>query len=93
MTVLPLAALNDTVTVTLPASSATVTSATLNAGGGSSSVIVTVASASLIEAWATPLRVKVNVSSCSSVVSWVIGTCTVPDVSPASTVNDPDVAV
>ena len=93
MTVLPLGALNDTVTVTLAAPSLTVSSATLSDGGGSSSVIVTVASPSLIEAWATPLSVKVNISSCSSVVSWVIGTCTVPDMSPASMVSIPEVAV
>ena len=93
MTVLPLGALNDTVTVTLAAPSLTVSSATLSDGGGSSSVIVTVASPSSMVALDSPLSVNLNVSSSSSVVSSLIVTETVLDMSPAANDSIPDAVV
>ena len=93
MTVLALAALNDTVTVTLPPPSPTVSSPTLNSGGSSSSVIVTVASPSSMVALDSPLSVNLNVSSSSSVVSSLIVTETVLDMSPAANDSIPDAVV
>ena len=65
----------------------------LKLGDASSSVIVSVAVESLIDAFVAFDKVIVAVSLCSSVVSARTGTLNVPDVAPAEIVNLPDVAV
>ena len=65
----------------------------LNVGAASSSVIVSVAVESLIDALDAFDKVIVAVSLFSSSVSASTGTLNVPDVAPADIVNVPDVAV
>ena len=70
-----------------------VTSAILKLGVASSSVIVSIAVESLIDAFVGLDKVIVAVSLASSSASANTGTLNVPDVAPADIVSVPDVAV